>query len=120
MDLWSFKKPGPSILDEQPIPYVSAFLGYTVFASDLGIQTIRVDTVESPDFFQTSKMDSHSPEFMTGRASSSWRACGIFMGGGLVTCANTVVNRLSVRANGLPLAPSDQFAGAWSHPVRSR
>ena len=53
VDLWSFKKPGPSILDEAPIPYVSAFLGYTVFASDLGIKTIRVDTVEPPDFFQT-------------------------------------------------------------------
>ncbi|MEZ6143724.1 MAG: sugar phosphate isomerase/epimerase family protein [Zavarzinella sp.] len=57
VDLWSFKKPGPSIFDETPIPYMSAFLGYTAFAHDLGIKTIRVDSVESPDFFATSGMD---------------------------------------------------------------
>src|SRR5215471_13169976 len=57
VDLWGFKKPGPSILDENPTPYVAAFLGFTVFGSDLGIKTIRVDTVEPPNFFETSKMD---------------------------------------------------------------
>lgn len=57
VDLWSFKKPGPSILDENPTPYVAAFLGFAAFGSDLGIKTIRVDSVEPPDFFQTSKMD---------------------------------------------------------------
>ena len=41
VDLWGFKKPGPSILDENPTPYVAAFLGFTVFAADLGIATIR-------------------------------------------------------------------------------
>ncbi len=57
VDLWSFKKPGPSIMDENPTPYVSAFLGFTVFASDLGIKTIRVDSVEPPNFFETNGMD---------------------------------------------------------------
>src|SRR5262249_25986237 len=56
VDLWSFKKPGPSILDENPTPYMAAFLGFTAFGSDLGIKTIRVDTVEPPDFFQKSGM----------------------------------------------------------------
>src|SRR5204862_7714339 len=42
VDLWSFKKPGPSIMDENPTPDVAAFLGYTTFASDLGIKSIRV------------------------------------------------------------------------------
>src|SRR5581483_8280195 len=58
VDLWSFKKPGPSILDENPTPYMAAFLGFTVFGSDLGIKTIRVDAVEPPDFFQKSGMDT--------------------------------------------------------------
>jgi sugar phosphate isomerase/epimerase len=52
VDLWSFKRPGPSILDENPVPYLAAFLGFATFAHDLGIQTIRVDTVEPPDFFE--------------------------------------------------------------------
>jgi sugar phosphate isomerase/epimerase len=57
VDLWSFKSPGPSILDENPTPYMAAFLGYTTFASDLGIQTIRVDSVEPPNTFESSRMD---------------------------------------------------------------
>jgi len=57
VDLWSFKKPGPSLMDENPTPYLAAFLGFTVFGADLGIKTIRVDSVEPPDFFATSKMD---------------------------------------------------------------
>jgi sugar phosphate isomerase/epimerase len=72
VDLWSFKKPGPSILDEAPIPYVSAFLGFTVFASDLGIKTIRVDTVEPPDFFQTTKM---GPKTGLERLINVWDKC---------------------------------------------
>src|SRR5215510_2972449 len=50
VDLWGFKKPGPSIMDENPTPYMAAFLGFTAFAADLGIDTIRVDSVEPPDF----------------------------------------------------------------------
>lgn len=57
VDLWSFKKPGPSILDENPTPYLSAFLGFACFAADLGMKTIRVDSVEPPDFFEISKLD---------------------------------------------------------------
>jgi sugar phosphate isomerase/epimerase len=58
VDLWSFKKPGPSIMDENPTPYMAAFLGFTTFAADLGIKTIRVDSVEPPDFFQSSQTES--------------------------------------------------------------
>jgi sugar phosphate isomerase/epimerase len=72
VDLWSFKKPGPSILDENPTPYMAAFLGFTAFASDLGIKTIRVDTVEPPDIFQTSKMD---PKVGMERLTAVWDKC---------------------------------------------
>lgn len=72
VDLWSFKRPGPSIMDENPLPYVSAFLGFTVFAHDLGIKTIRVDTVEPPDFLQTSKMD---PKVCMDRLVIVWDKC---------------------------------------------
>jgi sugar phosphate isomerase/epimerase len=72
VDLWSFKKPGPSIMDENPTPYVAAFLGFTVFAADLGIKTIRVDSVEPPDFFVTSKME---PQLGIERLVSVWDKC---------------------------------------------
>jgi sugar phosphate isomerase/epimerase len=72
VDLWGFKKPGPSILDENPTPYVAAFLGFTVFGSDLGIGTIRVDAVEPPDFFQTNKMD---PKVGMDRVVNVWDKC---------------------------------------------
>ncbi|MFN4258129.1 MAG: sugar phosphate isomerase/epimerase family protein [Gemmataceae bacterium] len=72
VDLWSFKQPGPSILDENPVPYVAAFLGFAVFASDLGIKTIRVDTVEPPDFFEKSKMD---PKEGMARLIAVWDKC---------------------------------------------
>src|SRR5262245_19241275 len=71
-DLWSFKKPGPSIMDENPLPYLSAFLGFATFGGDLGIKTIRVDSVEPPDFFQTSKMD---PKLGMDRIISVWDKC---------------------------------------------
>ena len=57
VDLWSFKRPGPSILDENPTPYVSAFMGFAAFAADLDVKTIRVDSVEPPDFFLTTGKD---------------------------------------------------------------
>ncbi|WP_020471978.1 sugar phosphate isomerase/epimerase family protein [Zavarzinella formosa] len=72
VDLWSFKKPGPSILDENPVPYMSAFLGYAAFAADLDVKTIRVDSVESPDFFTTSGMDS---KLGMDRIISVWDKC---------------------------------------------
>jgi sugar phosphate isomerase/epimerase len=72
VDLWGFKKPGPSILDENPTPYMAAFLGFTAFASDLGIKTIRVDAVEPPNFFQTSGMD---PKMGMDRIITVWDKC---------------------------------------------
>ncbi len=72
VDLWSFKKPGPSIMDESPVAYVAAFLGYAAFAADLGIKTIRVDTVEPPDFFQTSGL---SPNVGMARLIDVWDRC---------------------------------------------
>lgn len=59
VDLWSFKQPGPSILDENPVPYLTAFLGFCAFGQDLGITTIRVDSVEPPDFIAKSGMDKN-------------------------------------------------------------
>ncbi|MCI0456399.1 MAG: sugar phosphate isomerase/epimerase [Gemmataceae bacterium] len=72
VDLWSFKKPGPSILDENPTPYMAAFLGFTAFGSDLGIKTIRVDSVEPPDFLQKSGMD---PKVAMDQLTSVWDKC---------------------------------------------
>jgi sugar phosphate isomerase/epimerase len=72
VDLWGFKKPGPSILDENPTPYMAAFLGFTVFGSDLGIKTIRVDAVESPNFFETSGLD---PKVGMDRIIAVWDKC---------------------------------------------
>jgi sugar phosphate isomerase/epimerase len=72
VDLWGFKKPGPSILDENPTPYMAAFLGFTVFGADLGIKTIRVDAVESPNFFQTSGLD---PKVGLDRIVTVWDKC---------------------------------------------
>jgi len=74
VDLWSFKKPGPSILDENPTPYMAAFLGFTVFGHDLGIKTIRVDTVEPPDFFQTTGKDIE-PRAGMDRLINVWSKC---------------------------------------------
>jgi sugar phosphate isomerase/epimerase len=72
VDLWSFKKPGPSILDENPTPYLAAFLGYVCFAADLGMKTIRVDSVEPPDFFETSPLDHRTG---MDRLVSVWDKC---------------------------------------------
>ncbi|OAI53587.1 hypothetical protein AYO44_04130 [Planctomycetaceae bacterium SCGC AG-212-F19] len=74
VDLWSFKKPGPSIMDENPVPYVSAFLGFTAFAADLGIKTIRVDSVEPPNFFETAGKDIGAKTGMD-RIVAVWDKC---------------------------------------------
>jgi sugar phosphate isomerase/epimerase len=71
-DLWSFKKPGASILDENPVPYVTAFLGFTAFAADLDVKTIRVDSVEPPDFLEKSGMD---PKLAKERLVNTWDKC---------------------------------------------
>ena len=75
VDLWSFKKPGPSILDENPTPYISAFLGFTVFGSDLGIQTIRVDSVEAPNFFETDEGKKIGRQQGIDRLAVVWDKC---------------------------------------------
>lgn len=72
VDLWSFKKPGPSIMDENPTPYMAAFMGFVAFAHDLGIDTIRVDSVEPPDTFEKSKMD---PKVGMDRIIAVWDKC---------------------------------------------
>ena len=53
VDLWAFKTPGTSIMDEIPAAYLTAFLGWCVFASELDAKTIRVDTVLAPNYFDT-------------------------------------------------------------------
>ena len=52
VDLWAFKTPGTSIMDETPAAYLTAFLGWCVFASELDAKTIRVDSVIGPKFFE--------------------------------------------------------------------
>jgi sugar phosphate isomerase/epimerase len=74
VDLWSFKKPGPSIMDENPTPYMAAFMGFTNFAADLGIKTIRVDSVESPNFFETTGKDIGQKVGME-RIINVWSKC---------------------------------------------
>jgi sugar phosphate isomerase/epimerase len=74
IDLWSFKRPGPSILDENPVPYMAAFLGFAAFAGDLGVKVIRVDSVEPPDFFSTTGKDM-SYEVALDRIIKVWDKC---------------------------------------------
>jgi sugar phosphate isomerase/epimerase len=74
VDLWGFKRPGPSIMDENPVPYMAAFLGFTVFGSELGAKTIRVDSVEPPDFFQTTGKDL-DPKKGLERLVTVWDRC---------------------------------------------
>src|SRR5262249_48144059 len=74
IDLWSFKRPGPSVLDENPVPYVAAFLGYAAFAGDLDVKTIRVDSVEPPNFFETTGKDLDHKTAMD-RAVKVWDRC---------------------------------------------
>jgi sugar phosphate isomerase/epimerase len=74
VDLWSFKRPGPSIMDENPTPYMAAFLGFVAFAHDLGIKTIRVDSVEPPNFFETTGKDL-TPARGMERLVTVWDKC---------------------------------------------
>src|SRR5262245_16619955 len=53
VDLWAFKNPGTSILDDPPSAYLTAFLGWCTFAADLDVKTIRVDTVLPPNYLDT-------------------------------------------------------------------
>ena len=65
VDLWSFKP----ISQEDPLPYLCAFLGYCAFAQDLGMDMIRVDTCETPDVFEKNNLD---PKVGMDRIIKAW------------------------------------------------
>ncbi len=64
-DLWWTKL----INTDDPGPYLTAFLGYCAFTADLGIKTLRVDTVQPPDVFEKEKID---PKVGFDRVVSTW------------------------------------------------
>jgi sugar phosphate isomerase/epimerase len=75
VDLWSFKTPGVSILDEIPAAYITAFLGWCVFASELDAKTIRVDTVLPPNHFETDDGKKLGAEKGMDRLVGVWDKC---------------------------------------------
>ena len=75
VDLWSFKTPGVSILDEIPAAYVTAFLGWCAFASELDAGTIRVDSVLAPNFFDTEEGKKIGYDAGMDRLVSTWDKC---------------------------------------------
>lgn len=64
-DLWWTKL----INTDDAGPYLTAFLGYCAFTADLGIKTIRVDTVQPPDVFEKEKID---PKLGLDRVVATW------------------------------------------------
>src|SRR5207248_887665 len=58
-----------------PTPYMAAFLGFTTFAHDLGIDTIRVDAVEPPNFFETEEGKKIGPKQGADRLAKVWDKC---------------------------------------------
>ncbi len=75
VDLWAFKTPGVSILDEIPAAYTTAFLGWSAFASDLDAKTIRVDTVLAPDYFNTDDGKKVGEKAGMDRFIAVWDKC---------------------------------------------
>ncbi len=75
VDLWAFKTPGVSILDEIPAAYTTAFLGWCAFASDLDAKTIRVDTVLAPDYFATDEGKKVGEKAGMDRFVNVWDKC---------------------------------------------
>ncbi len=75
VDLWSFKTPGVSILDEIPAAYTTAFLGWANFASDLGVKTIRVDSVLAPNYFDTEEGQKLGYQAGVDRLVNVWDKC---------------------------------------------
>src|SRR5438067_12620318 len=53
VDLWAFKTPGTSIMDEIPAAHLTDFLGWCACASEIDAQTNRVDIVVGPTFLDT-------------------------------------------------------------------
>src|SRR5436190_5206540 len=75
IDLWSFKVPGASIVDEYPVPYLAAFLGFAAFGADLDVKTIRVDSVIGPNFFETDEGKKIGYKQGMDRIISVWDKC---------------------------------------------
>lgn len=75
VDLWSFKTPGVSIIDEIPSAYTTAFLGWCNFAADLDVKTIRVDSVLAPDYFDTDEGKKIGYEVGFDRFVKVWDKC---------------------------------------------
>lgn len=75
VDLWAFKNPGTSILDENPMSYLTAFLGWATFAADLDVKTIRVDTVIAPDYFETEEGKKLGAQAGMDRIAGVWDKC---------------------------------------------
>lgn len=75
VDLWAFKTPGVSILDEIPSAYTTAFLGWCHFASDLDVKTIRVDTVLAPNYFDTEEGKKVGYDAGMDRFIKVWDTC---------------------------------------------
>src|SRR5436190_1915342 len=76
VDLWAFKNAGTSILDENPAAYLTAFLGWSAFAADLDVKTIRVDTVIGPNYFDTdSEGKKLGAEKGMERIAAVWDKC---------------------------------------------
>jgi sugar phosphate isomerase/epimerase len=75
IDLWAFKTPGVSILDEIPAAYTTAFLGWSTFAADLGVKTIRVDSVLAPNYFDTEEGKKVGYQAGMDRIISVWDKC---------------------------------------------
>ena len=87
VDLWAFKTPGVSIMDEVPTAYLTAFLGWCNFAADLDAKTIRVDSVVSPDYFSTGEGSSLGLEKGQERLIAVWdKAAKIAADFGLNVC----------------------------------
>jgi sugar phosphate isomerase/epimerase len=75
VDLWAFKVPGVSILDEIPAAYTTAFLGWCAFAADLDAKTIRVDSVVAPDYFSTEEGKKLGYQAGMERLVNVWDKC---------------------------------------------
>jgi sugar phosphate isomerase/epimerase len=75
VDLWAFKTPGVSILDEIPAAYCTAFLGWCKFAADLDVKTIRVDTVLAPNYFDADDGKKLGVKAGMDRFVSVWDKC---------------------------------------------
>ena len=75
VDLWAFKTPGTSIMDEIPSAYTTAFLGWCAFAADLDVKTIRVDSVLAPNYFDSEEGKKIGYQAGMDRIVNVWDKC---------------------------------------------